>query len=637
MPRKKRRKVASRGSVNNIILKTLVNGDKYGYEIIKEVEEFSDGKIQLKQPSLYSSLSRFEDKKFVSSYWGDSDIGGRRHYYHLTELGLQYYRKSVLKEDVDEIDEDDNLDDDSEPDKNNDNNLDDYLLDNHDNNKISCNNNDINDEIESNNEISFDEDNKNENEIAEVFLDAHVEDGAEDIPTSFLSSISTNNILQDSQNDKTSTLYNSVRNNNDIDYQYQTPTPKINITEENNIDEIKNSDSSEVINDNECPWQELSDSVKKANAEISNTKFKTMYFKKPKKEYKVILDKDGIYKLREDSYIPDKQQKQVIIDNVGKRANPSNVYGYTSYTDYGKQKISGQKLYSELTDEEKRKRNESFLAKFNLITNSKMKTINTPTPKVEESKPEKVIDYRSKLNAIIESSYIEEDENDDNECENNLFNYDNVNNWNSNTNEAVIDDDEENFVDLEPIQEFETKSENKQYINEINNYSNPNHPIKLNKYETKPRAILVDKTFVLINKLRFAFGLILTLFMLSELTISYFIFKNSNLIFSSDKTLFIVAYCLVAVFAGICIIPYCFNTNQHKANNYKFKYAMWFGILTFIVLSILIYCINALSGFELDNFKYFAVKLIVPILLSFNFVIAPIIYEVLNKNKIFYD
>jgi len=97
MAKKKRKKSASRGSVNNIILQTLVNGDKYGYEIIKEVEEFSDGKIELKQPSLYSSLSRFEEKGFVSSYWGDSDIGGRRHYYHLTEKGMDFYNATILK------------------------------------------------------------------------------------------------------------------------------------------------------------------------------------------------------------------------------------------------------------------------------------------------------------------------------------------------------------------------------------------------------------------------------------------------------------------------------------------------------------------------------------------------------------
>ena len=101
-----RKRTASRGFVNNIILESLLSGDKYGYEIIKEVEEKSNGKIILKQPSLYSSLKRFETKGYITSYWGDSDIGGRRHYYTITEIGKNYYNKTVNKS-YDLDDEDD--------------------------------------------------------------------------------------------------------------------------------------------------------------------------------------------------------------------------------------------------------------------------------------------------------------------------------------------------------------------------------------------------------------------------------------------------------------------------------------------------------------------------------------------------
>lgn len=90
------KKSASRGFVNNIILESLMTGDKYGYEIIKEVEEKSNGKIVLKQPSLYSSLKRFEQRGLITSYWGDSDVGGRRHYYSITELGKQYVANKSL-------------------------------------------------------------------------------------------------------------------------------------------------------------------------------------------------------------------------------------------------------------------------------------------------------------------------------------------------------------------------------------------------------------------------------------------------------------------------------------------------------------------------------------------------------------
>ena len=67
-----------RGHIDTIILKILFEGDKYGYEICKEVEEKSNGSYELKQPTLYSCLKRLENQGLISSYWEDSDIGGKR-------------------------------------------------------------------------------------------------------------------------------------------------------------------------------------------------------------------------------------------------------------------------------------------------------------------------------------------------------------------------------------------------------------------------------------------------------------------------------------------------------------------------------------------------------------------------------
>lgn len=82
-----------RGQLSTIILMTLLEKDKYGYEIIDEVLKVSNGKVSIKQPSLYSSLKRMEDQSLISSYWRDSEIGGRRHYYHLTDLGKKHLEK----------------------------------------------------------------------------------------------------------------------------------------------------------------------------------------------------------------------------------------------------------------------------------------------------------------------------------------------------------------------------------------------------------------------------------------------------------------------------------------------------------------------------------------------------------------
>ena len=83
-----------RGHIDTIILKSLYHGDKYGLEIIQEVEEKSNGTYELKQPTLYSCLKRLEGQGLISSYWEDSDIGGRRHYYTLTDKGRETYQNN---------------------------------------------------------------------------------------------------------------------------------------------------------------------------------------------------------------------------------------------------------------------------------------------------------------------------------------------------------------------------------------------------------------------------------------------------------------------------------------------------------------------------------------------------------------
>lgn len=83
-----------RGHIDTIILKVLFEGDKYGYEICNDVAEKSGGSYEIKQPTLYSCLKRLESQGLISSYWVDSDIGGKRHYYKLTDAGKETYKKN---------------------------------------------------------------------------------------------------------------------------------------------------------------------------------------------------------------------------------------------------------------------------------------------------------------------------------------------------------------------------------------------------------------------------------------------------------------------------------------------------------------------------------------------------------------
>lgn len=85
-----------RGHTDTIILKFLMDGDKYGYEITKLVYEHSDHLYELKEATMYSSFKRLEHDGHITSYWGDETQGGRRKYYRITSSGRQLYKSNKL-------------------------------------------------------------------------------------------------------------------------------------------------------------------------------------------------------------------------------------------------------------------------------------------------------------------------------------------------------------------------------------------------------------------------------------------------------------------------------------------------------------------------------------------------------------
>lgn len=84
-----------RGHTDTMILKLLIDGDRYGYEITKHIHDASGGEYELKEATMYSSLKRLEVDGRISSYWGDESQGGRRKYYHITESGREVYDTNI--------------------------------------------------------------------------------------------------------------------------------------------------------------------------------------------------------------------------------------------------------------------------------------------------------------------------------------------------------------------------------------------------------------------------------------------------------------------------------------------------------------------------------------------------------------
>jgi len=83
-----------RGHTDTMILRLLMDGDKYGYEITKLIHERSDNIYDLKEATMYSSLKRLEKDTYISSYWGSETQGGRRKYYRITPQGKELYESN---------------------------------------------------------------------------------------------------------------------------------------------------------------------------------------------------------------------------------------------------------------------------------------------------------------------------------------------------------------------------------------------------------------------------------------------------------------------------------------------------------------------------------------------------------------
>lgn len=83
-----------RGHTDTIILKLLLDGDKYGYQITKLIYETSGNAYDLKEATMYSSLKRLEADQHITSYWGDETQGGRRKYYRITKTGKDLYKSN---------------------------------------------------------------------------------------------------------------------------------------------------------------------------------------------------------------------------------------------------------------------------------------------------------------------------------------------------------------------------------------------------------------------------------------------------------------------------------------------------------------------------------------------------------------
>lgn len=96
------------GSTALLLLSLLEERDRYGYEIIRDLEALSDQTFQFKEGTLYPVLHKMENSGILSSYRMKGETGKERKYYRLTRKGQEQLiaekqQWKVFKHSVDKV------------------------------------------------------------------------------------------------------------------------------------------------------------------------------------------------------------------------------------------------------------------------------------------------------------------------------------------------------------------------------------------------------------------------------------------------------------------------------------------------------------------------------------------------------
>src|SRR5260370_13713795 len=82
------------GSLDLLILRTLLFGGQHGQGIARAIQDQSEDVLLVEHGALYPALQRLESKGWITAEWGTSSNNRRARFYTLTKLG----RKQLAQE-----------------------------------------------------------------------------------------------------------------------------------------------------------------------------------------------------------------------------------------------------------------------------------------------------------------------------------------------------------------------------------------------------------------------------------------------------------------------------------------------------------------------------------------------------------
>ena len=83
----KRKPDMLQGTLDMLILRSLVGGPAHGHTVAHVIEHGSGDFLQVEHGSLYPALHRLEDRGWIASFWGTSENNRKARYYRLTPAG----------------------------------------------------------------------------------------------------------------------------------------------------------------------------------------------------------------------------------------------------------------------------------------------------------------------------------------------------------------------------------------------------------------------------------------------------------------------------------------------------------------------------------------------------------------------
>jgi PadR family transcriptional regulator PadR len=76
-----------KSNIDSLLLCLISGQPMYGYQIIKELKDRSQGYFNFKEGTLYPALHRLEKSGLIEGNWQSLPSGQQRKYYHITEKG----------------------------------------------------------------------------------------------------------------------------------------------------------------------------------------------------------------------------------------------------------------------------------------------------------------------------------------------------------------------------------------------------------------------------------------------------------------------------------------------------------------------------------------------------------------------